>query len=341
MKFSSIWLQFLVSAVLIVLSGKRLTVYADKLSDKLSIGKVWIGIILLGMVTSFPEGVTSLVAVVSLNAVDLGLGNLLGSNNFNLMLIVLMDLALVGKSVTSLVKPNKSHNASSLFAIVLTLIIALDIFFGGMFSALRFGNLSLGLILVAVIYFVGIKILSSLGRKESELIKEEDDKAVQLNQDSLFKIWINIILCAAIVIIAAVLLASSADKISEVTGLGQTFVGSIFVAIVTSLPEMTVTLSALRIKSIDLALGNIFGSNMINMFSVFLCGLFYRGAAPILQSVSKLNAYTAFLGIALTVVAVIGLRIRNKKTYFRLGLDSILMIVLFIVVNVILYRFVI
>ena len=82
-------------------------------------------------------------------------------------------------------------------------------------------------------------------------------------------------------------LAQSADEIALQTGLGRTFVGSIFLALVTSLPEMVVSLSALKMGAFDLAIGNIFGSNMTNMFIVFFVFLSPILRGPILYDVGS------------------------------------------------------
>ena len=87
------WITFIVSAAGIVYAGVLLTKYADILSDRLHLGKTWVGIVLLGFVTSLPEAITSLISVVSLTADDLAIGNLFGSNNFNPMLICLIIYA--------------------------------------------------------------------------------------------------------------------------------------------------------------------------------------------------------------------------------------------------------
>lgn len=131
------------------------------------------------------------------------------------------------------------------------------------------------------------------------------------------------------VVAAAMWLAKSADTIALVTGLGRTFVGSIFLAIVTSLPEMVVSLAAMRLGALDLAIGNIFGSNMVNMFIVFICGLFSKNG-PILAHVTPTHMFTAALSILLTHIAITGIYAQNKKTVLGLGWDSVVMTLLFI-----------
>jgi cation:H+ antiporter len=324
--FDMYWIKFFISAVIIILAGIRLTVCADKLSDEMQFGKVWAGIILLGVATSLPEAVASLTAVLSLHANDLAIGNLLGSNNFNPMLIVVMDVLYRQGSVTNALKPNVSHQVSARFAILLTFLVILDIMFNGAFPAFHVGPLSIGGVLILIFYFTGIKRLAKLGAEQAVITPIRNPEAE--GRSSITGLWVQLAFSAAFVVVGAMWLAESADVIALQTGLGRTFVGSIFLAIVTSLPEMVVSLSALRLGSLDLAIGNIFGSNMANMFIVFICGLVHRGG-PILGAVSPTHMFTAALSILLMHVAIKGISKQGKKTVFGLGWDSLAMLLIF------------
>jgi len=320
------WITFIVSATAIFIAGIRLTTYADRLSERLHIGKVWIGVVLLGLVTSLPEAITSLVSVVYLNADDLAVGNLLGSNAFNPMIIVVLDFIYRQGSVTSVVKTNRSHEVSAFFAIALSSIVLMEILVQDSFSSFHIGPLSLGSIAIAVLYFVGMRRLALLGKGQDISAQEESDAG---KAESLFSIIMNLLFCAVVVIIAAMFLSQSADVIAESTGLGRTFVGSIFLAFATSLPEIVVSVSALRLGSLDLAIGNIFGSNMTNMFIVFLCSIFHKGQL-LLSAVDQTHCITAAVGIILAAAAYFGID-KKKKTFFSLGWDSLFMIVVFVV----------
>ena len=328
------WLEFFISAGIIVFAGIRLTVYADKLSDKLQLGKVWIGIVLLGLVTSLPEAITSLVSIVSLGADNLAIGNLLGSNNFNPMLIVVMDALYRRGSLASSIQPNSLHKVSARFAILLSGIVIVDIIFNVPVVNFYNTSLSAGSLMIAVCYFVGMRQLAILGTGKTVITSNSERSSQQ--SAKMPRIWIELLISAALVIVGAIWLARSADIIAQQTGLGGTFFGSIFLAFVTSLPELVVSLSALRLGSLDLAIGNIFGSNMTNVFIVFICSLFHRGA-PILSAVSKVHVITAALSILLTYIAVKGISIKNKKTVFGLSWSSVIMIFFFLVGTGILY----
>ena len=328
------WLEFLISTGIIVFAGIRLTVFADKLSDELQLGKVWIGIVLLGIVTSLPEAVTSLALIISFNANDLAIGNLLGSNNINPMFIVVMDVMYRQGAVTNAIRPNLSHKVSARYAVYLVAIVIVDILMNSRFPVLHIGPLSSGSFLIAGCYFVGMRKLAKLSTGQSVIFPSRAQEDAR--KKSVSRIWIQLFINAVLVIVGSIWLAKSADIIAEQTGLGGTFFGTVFLALVTSLPEMVVSLSALRLGSLDLAIGNIFGSNMTNVFILFVSGLFHKGG-PVLGAVSGAHTITASLSIVLTVVAIKGIFTRNKKAYFGLGGDSWLMIFFFIFGTSILY----
>ncbi|MBZ0165724.1 MAG: hypothetical protein K8I00_02880 [Candidatus Omnitrophica bacterium] len=310
------WIQFLLSSAVIVLAGVHLTKQADRLSEQMNLGKAWVGILLLGLITSLPEAITCIVAVGSLNADDLAVGNLLGSNNFNPMLIVLMDLVFRKQSITNEVNPRGSIKTSGVFVLLLTSIVILEILFP---QLPHWGPLSFGGVILVATYLFGMQRIGMLSSREhltDNLIPHPDNQ-----KGSLARTWINVMISAVVVVAAAMLLANSADIIAEKTGLGRTFVGSIFLAIVTSLPEMVVTLSALKMGSLDLAVGNIFGSNMTNVFFVFLCSLF-NPEGPVLNDVSPTHILTAVASMLLVIIAMIGIAKKGKRRFGPLGWDT-------------------
>ena len=111
--------------------------------------------------------------------------------------------------------------------------------------------------------------------------------------------------------------------------LGQTTVGTFLIAILTSLPELIVTLASLRLGSVDMALGNLFGSNMCNMAIAGLVNFAGRGGS-IFAECEGSHAVTGIVGMTITTVAVAGLIYRSKKSLFYMGFDVIAMILLYV-----------
>lgn len=325
-----IWLKFIISAAVIVLAGIRLTKYTDYLSDALNLGKLWIGAVLLGIITSLPEAVTSFIAIVTLDAADLAVGNLLGSNCINPMLIVFMDVMYRQGAFTNIIQINRSHMFGAIFAIVLTLIVGAEIALSAKMPVVHLGKWTPATFLIIGLYFYGMWLLS----KKTDAPEEEAVATDHL--PSLGTIWMNILVCAAAVVVAAMFLTNAADVIAEQTGLGRTFVGSIFLAFVTSLPELVVSLSALKLGSFDLAIGNIFGSNMSNMFILAVGGFLYKGDL-MLSSVAQTHLFTVLLSVTLCFIGIKGIQWNNKRSIVNLGIDSIIMSISFFLGAWILY----
>lgn len=129
-------------------------------------------------------------------------------------------------------------------------------------------------------------------------------------------------------VLSSISLSGACDQIAIITGLGRTFVGTTFLAIVTSLPEIVVSISALKMNSIDLAFGNIFGSNMSNILILGICDFFYV-KKPMMASVSPTHILMMSLSVVLTTILIFGIQKRCKKTFFGFGIDVILMMVCF------------
>ena len=127
---------------------------------------------------------------------------------------------------------------------------------------------------------------------------------------------------ALAILLAGPRLAYTADELAEATGLGRTFFGTVFVAVITSLPEAVTTLEALRLGARDMAVGNVFGSNSFNMIIPAVGDL--ASAQPILQVASSVHAITAAAVILVTAVALMGLLYRAEKRYWFIEPDAAL-----------------
>jgi cation:H+ antiporter len=134
---------------------------------------------------------------------------------------------------------------------------------------------------------------------------------------------------ALAVVGAALFLPGIGTRIAVQTGLSQSFVGSIFIAMTTSLPEVVVSIAALRLDAIDLAIGNLFGSNIFNILILALDDFLYVHG-PLLSSSSGSHVITVLSGISMTAVAVIGLTYRAEKKALPLAWDSVGIIMIYI-----------
>ena len=116
-------------------------------------------------------------------------------------------------------------------------------------------------------------------------------------------------------------------EIAEISGLGNSFVGTTFVAFSTSLPELVASLTALRMGAHDLAIGNIFGSNAFNMLLLLPLDLVHDG--PILRDVSKGHAITCVAAVIATMIVVLGqlYHVESRKRFVEPDASLVLIVV--------------
>ncbi len=149
-----------------------------------------------------------------------------------------------------------------------------------------------------------------------------------MNTDLIFYVAV-FLLMSAVIIGAGVLLAKSGDRIADVTGLGGLLIGMVLVAAATSLPEIAVAISAVVVEdSPDLAIGNLFGSNMANMALLAMVDIAWRG--KVWQQVGTGHARTAAVAIALTSIAVLAVLQPFDIVIGWVGIESIVIFVGFI-----------
>ena len=134
-------------------------------------------------------------------------------------------------------------------------------------------------------------------------------------------VWIEFLISAAIITFVSIQLAKYGDVISLRTKLGGAFAGTLLLATATSLPELITTISAIRTGIPQLAAGNLFGSNMFNMFGLGLVDVFYTKGL-FLSEIDPSFALVALLAAVLTGIALVGNLADVKRRRIVLELDA-------------------
>lgn len=327
-----LWLGFIGCTAAILFSGTKLSRYGDIIAEKTGLGRAWIGLVLIASVTSLPELITGISAVTYVDVPDIAAGDVLGSCVFNMLIIVLLDARYRIKPISA--KAHQGNILAAGFGIVLLCMVILSIFMREFISPLGWiGPNSLFFILI---YFIAIRLVYSYEKRQlAALIKE---KAVELRYKdiSLKTALIRYFLNAGVVIVAATFLPTIGAGIAKATGLSQTFVGNIFIALATSLPEVVVSWSALKIDAVDLAISNLFGSNIFNIFILGLDDIFFL-KGPLLAHVSTNHIVSALSAIAMSTIAIIGLTYRAEKKTHVLAWDSIGIVTVYVINLMFLY----
>jgi len=319
-----IWALFLLSALVVVISGIKLSKYGDFIADRTGAGHFLVGGILMAGATSLPEVATSSTAVLLADAPDIAVGNLFGSNLFNILVLAIIDIYY--RSCPFLKTVDIKHILSATVSMLLSSLAAFMIILNFFFkSEPLFFGIAPSSFLIFIVYIAGIRLLYRYQMREQ---KEQEDILVAEGL-SLQRGIIYFSIAAFLIITSGISLIYSAEKIAYYTGVGQTFVGSILVAAITSLPELVAAISALKLGAYDMIVGNIFGSNIFNMSIIFLLDLLYQQGA-ILNVISLNHLLTALLGIILCIISILGLFYRSEKDILAVGIDSIFILVTYL-----------
>lgn len=302
-----VWIDFGVAALIIVASGTLLAVYADRLADKTGISGALIGLILLSIITSLPELGTSVAAVAYLGKPDLAAGNIFGSNAFNMLVLGILDLFLGAVPIYALSRV--SHYRSSMLAMLMTVVAMAAIYAGG------FGNIAgrvgLDSILLVAVYCAGIYFIFKEERaSQASQASPHPDADAETKKESIALEAGVVAVCGVVVVATGFYLSNISDEIVEITGWGESFVGHLFLAVSTSLPELVVAITAIRLKAYDMAIANVLGSCFFNIIIFSVVDPFYE--KPILADISRINLTLAFVSLAMIGVAMAALYAARK-----------------------------
>jgi cation:H+ antiporter len=310
------WLQFLLCAFVITFAGSRLTKYGDIIAEKTRLGRTWIGVVLLASVTSLPELFTGVSSVSFFDLPDIAIGNVVGACMLNMLMIALLDL--VGGATPVSAKAHQGHVLSAGFSILMVAVLGLSLQSGKAFGGIAWMG-AYSFVLLGI-YLVAMKTLFSYEKKRvAEFVKEfETAEYQEITKRQAYRRFAT---HAFLIVAAAIFLPSIGERIAQESGLEESFVGSIFVAIATTLPELTVSFAAYRIGAVDMAVGNLFGSNLFNVNIVSVDDLLYT-QGPILDYVSANHVVSAIGTMAMTAVAIVGLTFRSERKRFFVSWDG-------------------
>ena len=331
----AIWSSLLVCLVLIGFAGVKLSRYGDIIAEKSGLSRGWIGLILMATVTSLPELVTGVSSVTVANVPDIAVGDIMGSCVFNLLIIVVLDFLYRKESVYTRARQGNVLSAGYGIALIGFAGFNLLLYRAGTFPSL--GHVGLYTPIILLLYLMAMR---SLYRYEQEKVSEYVEDRVELHPDMSLKQAVQGYVMAAVVVVAAgIWLPFVAKDLAEVMGWGQSFVGTLLVAAVTSAPEVVVTVAALRIGAVDMAIGNLFGSNLFNIAILAIDDLFYL-QGPLLADVSITHATSAFSAMMMSGLAVVGLVLRPVSRVFRtVSWISLLLLVIYLLNTLFLYLY--
>jgi cation:H+ antiporter len=306
------WLELLACGAVIAVAGARLSRYGDILADKLSLPASWIGLVLMASVTSLPELVAGVSAVAAADAPNIAVGDALGSCVFNLAVLVVVDFLHRDEPVYR--RASQGHILSAGFGVVMIGFAGLNVLLGAKAASLAVWQVGAYAPIIAGLYLVAMRSVYQYEREQfAAHVLEEAGRypGITLRQAAL-----QYALAALAVLAAGIALPFVGARLAEATGWHRTFVGTLFVAGATSLPELVVTVSALRIGAVDMAIANLLGSNLFNVLILAVDDVFFR-KGPLLAFVSPLHAVSAVSAVVMTGIVVVALLYRPKTRVLR------------------------
>ncbi|HEY8034782.1 MAG TPA: sodium:calcium antiporter [Methylobacter sp.] len=306
-------MQFLACLVLVGYAGVKLTVYGDAISDKTGLGGNWIGFLLIGIVTSVPELASGISAVTLVDAPDLAVGAILGACIFNLGIIVILDLLYRRESIYHCA--SQGHILSAAFGIVLLGFNGLGMNLALNKEAFALGRIGVYSPVILVLYLVAVYTVFSYESQQIKIYTEQEPDAYP--NLSLSAVIARYIAAALIVIATGIWLPMVAKQVALIMRWQESFVGTLLVAFITTVPEITVAVTAVRIQALDMAIGGIFGSNLMNNAVLAVEDMVYKNG-PIFSKVSPVHTVSVMTSLIMTGFAIIGLFFRPEKRILKM-----------------------
>jgi len=251
---------FLVGGFLILILGAdKLVDGSSSIAKKLKVSSLIIGLTVVALGTSMPEFVVNLISSIK-GSSDMVMGNVLGSNIFNVLCI---------GGLTALVFPIVVKKSTVYFEIPITIIASLAILFMSIMGDYLISRFEGIILLSCFIAFILYTIV--LSKKGNNLEGE-----FEIREFTLLSSIIRIIIGIIGLTLGGKLLVDGAINIAHYMGVSERIIGLTIVSVGTSLPELATSMVAARKKNVGIAIGNILGSNIFNIFMVLASSAIVR-----------------------------------------------------------------
>jgi cation:H+ antiporter len=282
----------------------------------------------MATVTSLPELFVGIGSAGILGNADLAVGDVLGSSVFNLLILSMLYALYRGPGLLSAVTPKQVLSAA--LGIVLLALVGFGLFLPDQYTVMGWvGVLSL---VFVVVYLIAMRMMFEQLGQEGGTSERSASHSAQLRAAIA---WF--VVHAAVVITAALFVPGFAETITEETGLKASFVGTLLLASSTSLPEVAVSLAALRIGAVYMAVSNLLGSNLFNIVILAIDDLVYTGGF-LLKDASEAHLISVLSTIIMSAIVIVGLTFRTAPKRLLLAWDTFLILVVYVVNLILLYH---
>ena len=309
---------FLISGVVFLVKGADLFVEgSSSIAKKFKVPSIIIGLTIVAMGTSLPEAAVSVTASIA-NKNALAVSNVIGSNIFNLMMVI---------GVCAIMTPVAVNKATLKRDFPFSVICAILLLVLGLIGPMSLGHADGVIFLILFAGFIGLMIRSAMkaSKEGNAVASEEIEAAEEIKIMPVWKSLLFIVIGAVGIIIGGDVVVDSASNIAAKFGMSQTLIGLTIVSVGTSLPELVTSIVAARKNEVDMALGNAIGSNVFNI-------LFVLGIAGAISPMAFLTENVIDIVILLVFSLIVWLFAWTKKEIKRgEGLIMVLLYVLYVV----------
>ncbi|MDK2802881.1 MAG: cation transporter [Oscillospiraceae bacterium] len=322
-----IYFIYFIISFLVVWFSLKCAKYVDLIDKKTDLSGAFIGGIILAAVTSLPELITSFSSIVIVDNAELVLGNILGSNIFNLSVLALGVVFSYKKFISS--KISLSHMKTIPITIIIYILIITSLFI----VSTSIFSINIVSIIILILYILSVKFLSNndIDSSKDENIIEDTCKL------TIKQIITRFIIMAISLIFASVLITYTTDIIATKLNMGSTLAGALFLGIATSLPELSSSIALIKMGNFNATVGNIIGSNMFNFLILFISDILYSKGSIYIKTkeVSSLVIFglisSIFIGITLFLKSK---KIESKFLYTVIASISVLCYFAFLIFSI-------
>ena len=319
---------FLAAGIAVWFAGVRLTQNLDVIAGRQGLSGVFVGMLLLGGITSLPEVANVATASLAGNPA-LAVNNLLGSAAINVLLLAVADAWIGREAVTGMVvRPSTMMMATLCMLVLVAVALAVTV---GDVEVMGFGVWSIAICALSI----GAFRLATGYDRRSPWTLDDGHRAEGRAQDDgddprrLSRLWLLVAVYGALIFAAGFTLSRTGDAIAEQTGMTSALVGFALIGLATSTPELATILTALRLKRPEMAFGQVLGTNFVNLSLLPLGDALFAGG-PIIDELGAFEVVSALLGASLIGVFLVGLLEHRDRTVFKMGYDSAVVIGLFV-----------
>lgn len=323
---------FSVCVIAILYAGSRLSYYGDMLADVMGWGKMWMGMILMAGVTSLPELVTGVSSIQLVDSPGMAVGNVVGSCTFNILIISLLDVAFPRRLPVTY-EAQSGHIIAAAFGVVLLCIVAMSIVQPGLMGSV--GWVGVDSLLFIVIYFFAIRAVYNYEKRPKKDVPPTHEEQQQKTYSKTYIIS-RYLFFALLVVVAAIFLPYYGEVVAEGAGISEGIFGAVFLAFSTSLPEIVVSIMSVRRGSVDMAVGNVLGSNVFNIFVLAINDFVYT-KGPLLESIDTTLLVPTIGTILITTIGIIGLMYKSKWKVL-MAADTFVILIVYILMMKVMFQ---